>query len=368
MKITEAKTEAYTWELDPFQATGDIPPRSKEKVPGVVWMVRILTDEGIEGNCIAIQSRLGAWALPESMALMEDVLMGEDPLNREKIWQKLMRFERHRGFPVQAIGAVDVALWDIGGKAANLPIYKLLGAYQDKAPVYAASLFHPTVEDYVKEALECRAKGYIAYKIHPFGEPQKDIEIARAVREAVGDKMHLMLNGCGAYDHIGALKVGRVLDELNFYWFQNPLRDFDIRGYAELARVLDIPIAGTERISSLTNIVGEYILQKGVDIVRSDVSIGGGITGVKKMAILAESFGLKLEIHTALNPLMCVANLHVLCSIKNSDFHQILLPENQPSCAVEPWEYIDEEGNIRAPQKPGLGLEIDWDYIRSHPA
>jgi len=77
---------------------------------------------------------------------------------------------------------------------------------------------------------------------------------------------------------------------------------------------------------------------------------------------------MKLEIHTALNPLMCVANLHVLCSIKNSDFHQILLPENQPACAVEPWEYIDKEGNIHAPQKPGLGLEIDWDYIRSHPA
>lgn len=368
MKITEAKAVAYAWELNPFQATEDIPPLYRKKMAGVVWMVRVLTNEGIEGNCMSIQSRLGAWALPEGIALMEDVLIGEDPLNREKIWQRLMRFERHRGFPVQAIGAVDVALWDIGGKAVNLPVYKLLGAYRDKAPAYASSLFHPTVKDYVEEALDCQARGYTAYKIHPFGEPQKDIEIARAVRNAVGDKMVLILNGCGSYDHMGALKVGRVLDELNFYWFQNPLPDNDIRGYTELARVLDVPIAGTERISSSINIVGEYILQKGVDIIRSDVSIGGGITGLKKMAILAESFGMKIEIHTALNPLMCMANLHVLCSIKNSDFHQILLPENQPLCAVEPWENIDREGYIHIPQKPGLGLEIDWDYIRSHPA
>lgn len=362
MKINEVKVDAYKWEIPDMPWIGDVPAL---KEPGIGYMVRVLTDEGIEGDCTIPGSVIG---VSESVARLRDLVVGQDPLNREKIWQTMIRVERHREYHVAVIGAVDVALWDLGGKIANLPVYKLMGGYRDKVLAYATSLMHGTAKEYIEEALDCKARGYTGYKVHPLGDYKVNIELFKAVRKAVGDDMNLMMDACGAYNHETAMKVGRVLEELNYYWYQNPLLDHDIDGYAQLARALDIPIAGTERLPGSCNTISEYIRKRAVDIVRGDVRFKGGITPLKKMATLAEAFGMNIEIHTTMNPLMNVANLHVLCSIQNSNFHELLQPEDKQLYAVEPWEHIDQEGYIHVPQKPGLGLEIDWGYISKHPA
>jgi len=143
-----------------------------------VPLVTIVTDEGIEGNSFGSNGL----ALAHYLVKLKPLLIGEDPLCRERVWQKVWEQGRILFLPQTALGVIDVALWDIGGKAANLPIYKLLGAFRDKVRAYGSSTQRPTPASYVQEALELRERGFTAYKLHIPGIPEKDLEICRAVR------------------------------------------------------------------------------------------------------------------------------------------------------------------------------------------
>ena len=364
MRIKDIKIQVISRDPPPVQEVG---PR----YGGVSFLnelyevpvVTIATDEGIEGNSFGSNGL----ALAHYLVKLRPLLIGEDPLNREKIWQKLWEQSRIFFLPQTALGVIDVALWDIGGKAANLPIYKLLGAYRDKVKAYASSTQRPTTESYVQEALEVKERGFTAYKLHIPGIPGKDLEICRAVREAVGDDMLLMLDPVARYDRAQALIVGRELENLNFYWYEEPISDFDIDGLAQLCSALDIPIAGLEVRPGHLYGVKEYLVRGAVDIVRSDVQFNGGITQLKKVASLAEAFGMRCEIHTNFNPLMNAANLHVTCAIKNCEFYEWWIPEKLI------WDFgvvdsltVDREGCVHVPNGPGLGLEVDWDYVAAH--
>jgi L-alanine-DL-glutamate epimerase-like enolase superfamily enzyme len=328
-----------------------------------VPVVTIATDEGIEGNSFGSNGL----ALAHYLVKLKPLLIGEDPLDREKIWQKLWEQTRILFLPQTALGVIDVALWDIGGKAANLPIYKLLGAYRDKVKAYASSTQRPTTESYVQEALDVKKRGFTAYKLHIPGIPGKDLEICRAVREAVGDSISLMLDPVARYDREQALMVGREIEKLNFYWYEEPISDFDIDGLVELSSALDIPIAGLEVRPGNLYAMKEYLVRGAVDIVRSDVQFNGGITQLKKVASLAEAFGMRCEIHTNFNPLMNAANLHVTCSIKNCEFYEWWIPEELMwDFGVKESLVVDTEGYVHVPYGPGLGLEVDWDYVAAH--
>jgi L-alanine-DL-glutamate epimerase-like enolase superfamily enzyme len=323
----------------------------------------IMTDEGIAGNSFGINGL----ALAQYLARLRPLLVGEDPLYRERIWQKLWEQSRVLFFPQTVLGVIDVALWDINGKVANLPIYKLLGAYRNKVKAYASSTQRPNPESYAKEALELKARGFLGYKLHVPGIPSRDLEICQAVREAVGDDMLLMLDPVGRYDREQALMVGRELEKLNFYWFEEPVSDFDIDGLAQLCRSLDIPIAGLEVRPGNLYAVKQYLVRGAVDIVRSDSLFNGGITQLKKVATLAEAFGLKCEIHTNTNPLMNAANLHVTCSIKNCEFYEWWVPEKLIwDFGVKDSLKVDNEGFVHVPEEPGLGMDVDWEYVNGH--
>ena len=341
-------------------------PAEKLVVSGVsmekLWtegvLVRILTDEGIEGNSLCSGGR----GMAEYLTPLKPALLGQDPLDREKIWQELWRLDRLMFLPQHALGAIDVALWDIAGKAAKLPIYKLLGAYRDKVKAYASSMGLPNVEACVQQALHYKSKGYSAYKIHAWGIPDKDVELCKAVREAVGYDMDLMLDAMG-YRHEDALRIGRELEKLSFYWFEEPVQDYDIHGYIQISRALDIPVLGIEVLPGSLYSAPEYIVRGAVDMIRGDVLFKGGITAVKKMAALAEAFGMNMEIHTNCNPLGNAAHMHVTCSIKNCEFYEVFVPEEYFNFGVKEDIRIDDEGYAHVPQQPGLGMEIDWDSI-----
>ncbi len=360
MKITDIELIFYKWQLPAtIQWVSDIPAIDMSEVMPLALM-KVSTDEGIEGysSCRGADER--------SLRILKPLVVGQDPFDREKIWQNLWRATRLLDIPAYTHAALDVALWDIGGKAANLPIYKLLGAYTDKVLAYASSRTLPSPEAYAEEVLKHKEAGYTAYKLHAHGDPKKDVAACTAVRKAVGDEMVLMLDAVAAYNHEQALWVGRELEKLGFHWYEEPLRDFDIQGYVELSRALDIPIAGVEVVPGSLYSTPEYILRQAVDIIRSDVNYKRGITPLKKTATLAEAFGMMCEIHTTGNPLSNVANLHVMCSIKNTEYHEILVPEDWFSTGVIEDVRIDKEGYVHVPQKPGLGLDIDWDYIDKH--
>jgi L-alanine-DL-glutamate epimerase-like enolase superfamily enzyme len=326
-----------------------------------VVLLQIRTDEGLEGHAFAWGGRSGLATGHLIASIIRPLLIGQDPLNRELLWQQVRRMDRWWGFlPIYAHGPVDVALWDLGAKAAGLPLYRFLGAYRSKLPAYASSLILPTIEGFIAQAKQYRTMGYTAYKIHPWGDPIRDVEAYRALRLELGDDFVLMTDPVAGYTQQQALRIGRELEKLNYYWFEEPLSDYDIYGYQELCRALEIPIAGVESTPGGLFGTTQYLTQRAVDIVRSDVSWKGG---VMKTAALCEAFGVNCEIHTTTNALLDIANLHVSCAIRNCEYFEVLIPQEPFSFGVKNPIRIDAEGFVHVPEGNGLGAEIDFDLL-----
>jgi L-alanine-DL-glutamate epimerase-like enolase superfamily enzyme len=361
MKIVDVKVQSYSYPM----------PALHGRRFGAVQeatIVRIQTDDGLEGYGSArAQGGTSGRVIAEAvLATAKPRLLGEDPFQREKLWQRLWALDRASYMQIFVTGAIDVALWDLAGKALGAPVWQLLGGYREKLPAYASSAFMEREEQYVEEALACLARGYPAYKIHPFGDAERDIRLCRAVREAVGPEAVLMLDPVGAYDHHQAMRVGRELERLDFYWYEEPLIDYDLRGYAELCRDLDIPVVAGETMAGSIMSTAQYIDQRAGDILRADVYWRGGITGVMKTAHLCEAFGLKMELHHAATPIMDMANLHCACAIRNCDYFEVLVPETSYRYGLKHYADIDPQGYVHAPSGPGLGVDIDWDYIENN--
>ena len=332
-----------------------------------IVFLQIKTDEGLEGHAFAWGGRSGQATAHLIGSIIRPLLIGQDPLNREQLWQQVRRMDRWWGFlPIYAHGPVDVALWDLGAKAAGLPLYRLLGAYRTSLPAYASSLILPTIDAFVQQAQEYRAMGYRAYKIHPWGDPARDVEAYRALRSELGDAMVLMSDPVAGYTQQQAFEIGRELERLNYYWFEEPLSDYDIYGYQELCRALEIPIAGVESTPGGLFGTTQYLTQRAVDIVRSDVSWKGGVTGLMKTAALCEAFGVNCEVHTTTNALLDAANLHVSCAIRNCEYFEVLIPQ-EPFCfGVKNPDQDRCRGICACAGRAGLGAEIDFDLLDNH--
>ena len=220
-----------------------------------------------------------------------------------------------------------------------------------------------SLEEYINKVQEYRRRGFTAIKLHiPFGA-LKDIEVCKAVRQAAGDDLILMLDPIGTYDHREALMVGRELEKLNFYWYEEPVSDMDTTGLSKLCNKLDIPIAMQSAHPGNFYSRATRITQGAIDIIRGDVLYSEGITSLKKTAALAEAFNMKCEIHGLFDPIMNAANLHVTCAIKNCDFYEYIALDEISEFGIKQGIKIDDKGYAHVPQKPGIGLEIDWDYI-----
>jgi len=328
-------------------------------------LVRVLTDKNIEGNCFAGSYARGGskWAIDSIISVLKPEFLGQNALDREKIWHRMWLLRRRKSISMFAIGALDVALWDIAGKIADLPIHQLLGTYKNNVKACASSMYWPNPEQYVTEALEFKEKGFLALKLFPGGTPQRDIEICRSVREAVGDKMELIIDAVFSYNRSQALYVGKALEELNFLWFEDPLVETDIQGYVELSHALDIPVAAADAEGINLSTLPEYILRGALDIIRTDAALKGGITPVKKMADLCECFGLRCEVHHGGNALMNIANFHVILSIKGGDYYEMMIPISLHEYGLTEYVKVDDNGYVYAPNNPGLGFKIDWDRI-----
>ncbi|MBV7334113.1 hypothetical protein KFU94_38945 [Chloroflexi bacterium TSY] len=148
------------------------------------FLLQVVADNGPPGHCIA--TRRGKVLGQQTISLLKPLMVGEDMLDREKTWQRLWDMGRMGTEIVEALGALDVALWDLAAKAAGVPLYKHLGAYRDRVPTYASTFTQETVEEYRPLAIDCVERGYKAIKLHAFGEVKKDIEACRVVRDAVG--------------------------------------------------------------------------------------------------------------------------------------------------------------------------------------
>lgn len=322
-------------------------------------LLQIGTDEGVEGFSFSSHGKIMAELVKE---VFRPVILGEDPLMRERIWKKLWDIDRIQQFPIYAQGPIDIALWDIAGKAAGLPLYKLLGGYRKKIKAYASTFTLPTVQDYVDLANEAIDRGYKAIKLHVWEDVKRDIEACRAVREAVGDDVVLMLDASGAYTHEEALWAGRELEKLNYYWFEEPIRDYDIHGLRLLHKKLDIPLVVAETTWGSLFDAANHIAQETGNIIHSDGILKAGITGLVKTAHLCEAFGIKCQVHGP-----GLANLHVACAISNCEYYESIYPEDAFHVGLKEQPITpDNEGYVHVPEKPGLSQEIDWSWVEEH--
>src|ERR1022692_3629197 len=278
----------------------------------VQTLTRVLTDEGAEGYYLGghfhgDQDGL----LPGEQALITQfagpLLAGRDPFDREYIWQQLWMSK----FPENVVSVIDLPLWDLAGRVTGLPVHKLLGGARDKVKVYASSFTNLGMpDDYAAHATQCQRDGYRAYKIHPYfaWDPATrtpalpkpvpvdwDIETCRAVRAAVGDEMVLMYDPWGTYNtYDEALRVGRELERLGFYWYEQPMPEYRVESYVRLAAELTIPVCAPEIAEGGLYTRAEWILRRASDISRIDV-LRGGITGAMKTAALCEAHGVRCE-------------------------------------------------------------------------
>ena len=332
------------------------------KPPQIVVLV-VKTDTEVEGYGFGWGTKGGMRTAHTIAEVFRPELIGNDPLDRERLWHAAHRADRYGGLAsFNSYGPLDVALWDIASKSANVPLYKLIGAYRDRIPAYASSPFMETPEEYASLAIKAKLDGFSAFKLHPPGDPDLDIACCEAVRTAVGPGFVLMSDPVGGnYDHEDAVRVGRELERLDFLWLEEPLYDHDIHGLAQLSRTLDFAICAGEWNSDVFSKIN-YLKSGAADIIRADVSWTGGVTGALKSAHIAEGFGVNCEIHMTVLSLMDVANLHVALAIKNCRYLELPYPDGATFGIKNPLK-IDDQGNVRAPTKPGLGVDIDWDII-----
>lgn len=359
MRITDISVTLFSWD--------DIPPTTYAAHTGQfagssqLGLVTVHTDEDVTGHAFLGSASWSA-ALDAQMVIdkLAPQIIGRDPLDREALHQALLQKKRHT--TLRTIGAVDVALWDLAGKVAGLPIHRLIGTFRQSAEAYASSAVLDSPQAYAAEAVSFRDEGWAAYKIHPPRQPDDDIEVCAAVRSAVGDQFKLMLDSTWSYGYEDAVRVGRAIEDLGFHWYEDPLADDDLNGYIKLRRKLDIPILATEYGPETLQDYQPWITAGATDMLRGDVPAKGGITQMLKTAHLAEAFRMNYEIHHGGNSLNNVAGLHVLLSIPNTTLFEVLLPDGAQKYGLVNDIEI-ENGMVRAPEAAGLGYLIDHDLI-----
>ena len=326
----------------------------------------LVTASGIEGN-YTLGSRYWHpnWSNAGWFEQARRGLVGKSALDLPALTAQWTPEQRRLGQSSYA-SATDNCLWDILGKAVNLPVYRVLGAYRDKVRAYASSQHHARVEDFVDEVKVVKGQGFTAYKIHPpelrggqGHDYRLDIEVLKAVRAAAGPGYTLLHDPVGVYTREEAFKIGRVLQDLDYVAFEDPIPTTDIEGLVQLTQALDIPVHIGEFLSS-PYAFAEYIRRGAMDVVRFIVDNVGGITGGMKIARTAELFGMECAPHNWGEAFDHAVHFHCELAMPNNVWFEMTVPQGS---ADRPWVKdkfrVAQDGYVHATAKPGLGIELD---------
>ena len=370
MQITSVETYQLECPLDrPF---GWSQGWTKTRATG---LVKITTDAGIVG--------WGEGASSPAATIIHDIfapwLSGRDPRNRLAIWQKmyhdLYNANLVGGFGGNAISAIDIALWDIAGKAADQPVSMLLGGQiRDKVAVYATGLYY-TEGEFPNRLLD-EARGYVdagfkGMKTKVGGLTlSADIQRVAALREAIGPDVYLSVDANQAYNAATAIRIGQRLAEHDILWFEEPVGAKDVAGYAQVRAALPMAIAGGEGLRTRYEF-RDFFAQGVMDIAQPDVINVGGISELRNVAMTANTYGVQVNPHVWGSPIMIAATLHVAATVPPCPPAGVPEPYQQepvmefdrtPSAIRETLSstpFDQEDGFIAVPTGPGLGVEID---------
>lgn len=332
--------------------------------PGVMPVMRVETDEGIIGACTA-ERGASADLTSASLEQLRALVIGQDPLDRERLYQMLHTGTRWLYQPQGWLGPFDNCLWDILGKAAGLPVYSLIGRVRDSAPVYM-NIRGETKEEVADDARRAVEDGFLAVKDHFYHSVRENLEWFEAVRNAVGPDVEVMHDAVGIYTFEEALRVGRALEELDFRWFEEPLPERQHNKLKALCDALDIPILAPEMMMNDVDLQAQWLISGASDMIRANAR--HGTTAVLKLAHLAELHGVSIELNGE-GGLYGLVHAHLIASISNTSYYETSGEYRRHAgqyCTeigmLNPLDVV--EGHVVPPAGPGWGAEWDWSYFR----
>jgi len=339
-------------------------------------VVRVETDAGITGlgevdsNPMAVKGAIDGPFSHTTACGLAQVVLGEDPFETEKLWYKMYRaniYGGRRGVGVHAMSGIDLALWDIKGKALGLPVWKLLGGgFQNKIRCYASSLFGATPEKTGELARRYRDQGFTAVKFgwDPMGQDERtDIALVREGRRGLGEDADLLIDAGLVWDAATAIQRARAFSEYNIFWLEEPLRPDDYEGYQRLAEATDVRIAAGEEESNRLSFL-ELMDRGRIDVVQVDLTRCGGFTEAMKIAALAWDRGLVVANHGFTTYINVAAALHWLASIPNALICEFVAEEETNLREfVTRQKLRARDGYLEVPCEPGLGVELDEEAL-----
>jgi L-rhamnonate dehydratase len=340
-------------------------------------VVLVHTDEGITGigevdsapeAVRAVIDAPGSHAIAGSL---KSLLVGEDPTEVERLWQKMYRgliYVGRRGIALHALSGVDIALWDIKGKADGRPVSELIGTPQrDRVRAYASMLMPETVEEVSERVGDAVDGGFAAIKLGwgPLGrDPDHDVALARAAKEAAGSADIMIDAGLGyGADAKTAIRVADQLDDLGIFWLEEPFEPDEYEAYAELADAVEIRVAAGEQDTTRWGF-RELIERGHVDLIQPDVTRCGGITELLRIAELARSKGVETVPHAWKSGIIKAASLHVNAVLPDALFQEYCIADTPINTTLTRERLpIDSEGYVAVPTGPGLGVELDEEVV-----
>jgi L-alanine-DL-glutamate epimerase-like enolase superfamily enzyme len=353
VKIThvEVSTVAVAAPSPSFKWRKGLPGSGPSGERGVL---RIGTDSGASG--VAFASRPGSAVVLRELVdrVWRDMLVGQDPLQRELLYHRMWEMDRIEEFALPYLGLVDLALWDLAARSVELPLWQLLGGARTTIPVYASTTTYDCTEEFLAVADRALELGYPAIKLHAWGDARRDAALCQALRDHVGADIPLMYDGSAGFDLPDAISVGHALADAGYLWYEEPMREFSLSAYAELARAVRVPLLSAETSDGSFMNSADFIKAGAATFgVRISSELRGGISGALRTAHVADAFHVRAEPHG-----MGEAEQHLCMAIQNATYFEILVTHP----GFERWDGVDTEGNLHAPVGPGVSLPRGLDY------
>jgi L-rhamnonate dehydratase len=339
-------------------------------------IVKVSTDAGITGigevdsSPMAVKGAIEGPFSHTTASGLRELLIGEDPLQTEYLWYKMYRkniYGGRRGVGIHAMSGIDIALWDIKGKALGQPVWKLLGGgFHRRIRPYASSLFGRTPEQTGELARRFRDRGFTAVKFgwDPMGRDEKtDIALVREARRGLGPDADLMIDAGLVWDAKTAIQRARAFSQYNIFWLEEPLLPDDYDGYRKLSEATEIRIAAGEEESSRLSFI-ELMDRGRIDVVQVDLTRVGGFTEAMKIASLAVDRGLPVVNHGFTTYINVAAALHFLNSIPNSFILEFVVEEETTlRDHITRQKFVARDGYLDIPDAPGLGVDLNEEAI-----
>ena len=376
MKIVDVRVRVFTYKTRRARdSAGHAHPGPETDARHA--LLTIQADDGSQGHCLYAPEAIRPFVVE---TYLKTVLVGQDPFDRERLWQGLAHWQRGSAEQLtdMALAVAELTLWDLAGRKLGLPISKLIGSYRDKILAYGSTMCGDELEgglatpdDYGRFAETLVKRGYKGIKLHTWmppvswaPDPKMDLRACAAVREAVGPDIALMLDAYHWYSRTDALYLGRELYKLGYAWFEEPMDEASLSSYAWLTEALDIPVLGPETMQGKFHTRAEWVKHKACDILRVGVFDVGGIGPSLKTMHLAQSFGMNCEVHGG-----GAGNLALCLAVHNCDWyergllHPFLDYDEPPGYLNSIPDPMDQDGCVHASTLPGLGDDINFEYI-----